>query len=88
LHTEITNVVKAKRTTKNSVFLNLFGDKKYLLQMYQALYPEDADATQDDLDIVTIENILTDNLYNDLGIIVHGDKLLLLLEAQGNNPNL
>jgi hypothetical protein len=82
LHTEITNVVKAKRTTKNSVFLNLFGDKKYLLQMYQALYPEDADATQDDLDIVTIENILTDNLYNDLGIIVHGDKLLLLLEAQ------
>jgi hypothetical protein len=74
--------VKAKRTTKNSVFLNLFGDKKYLLQLYQTLHPEDADATEDDLDIVTIENILTDNLYNDLGIIAHGDKLLLLLEAQ------
>jgi hypothetical protein len=74
--------VKAKRTTKNSVFLNLFGDKKYLLQLYQTLHPEDADATEDDLDIVTIENILTDNLYNDLGIIAHGDKLLLLLESQ------
>jgi hypothetical protein len=74
--------VKAKRTTKNSVFLNLFGDKKYLLQLYQTLHPEDADATEDDLDIVTIENILTDNLYNDLGILAHGDKLLLLLEAQ------
>jgi translation initiation factor 2 beta subunit (eIF-2beta)/eIF-5 len=74
--------VKAKRTTKNSVFLNLFGDKKYLLQLYQTLHPEDADITEDDLDIVTIENILTDNLYNDLGLIAHGDKLLLLLEAQ------
>jgi hypothetical protein len=74
--------VKAKRTTKNSVFLNLFGDKKYLLQLYQTLHPEDVDATEDDLDIVTIENVLTDNIYNDLGIIAHGNKLLLLLEAQ------
>jgi hypothetical protein len=78
----IQNPVKAKRTTKNSVFLDLFADKMYLLELYKTLHPEDTDATEDDLDIVTIENILTDNLYNDLGIIVHGDKLLLLLEAQ------
>jgi hypothetical protein len=74
--------VKAKRTTKNSVFLNLFGDKKYLLELYKTLHPEDTDATEDDLDIVTIENILTDNLYNDLGIMAHGNRLLLLMEAQ------
>ncbi len=30
---------------------------------------------------VTIENVLTDNLYNDLGFIV-GNKLLILIEAQ------
>ncbi len=74
--------VKAKRTAKNSVFLDLFQDKKNLLKLYKALHPEDTDATEDKLDIVTIDNVLTDNLYNDLGIMVSGNKLLLLLEAQ------
>ncbi len=74
--------VKAKRTAKNSVFLDLFQDKKNLLALYRTLHPEDTDATEDMLDIVTIDNVLTDNLYNDLGIMVGNDKLLLLLEAQ------
>ena len=76
--------VKAKRTAKNSVFLDLFQDKKNLLELYKTLHPEDADATEDKLDIVTIDNVLTDNLYNDLGIMVGGNKLLLLLEAQAS----
>ena len=74
----------AKRTAKNSVFLDLFQDKKNLLALYKTLHPEDADATEDTLDIITIENILTDNLYNDLGIMAGDDKLLLLLEAQSS----
>ncbi len=77
-----TGEVKAKRTAKNSVFLDLFQDKRNLLKLYQTLHPEDTDATEDTLDIVTIDNVLTDNLYNDLGIMVGKDKLLLLLEAQ------
>ena len=76
--------VKAKRTAKNSVFLDLFQDKKNLLKLYQTLHPEDTDATEDTLDIVTIDNVLTDNLYNDLGIMVSNNKLLLLLEAQSS----
>ena len=71
----------AKRTAKNSVFLDLFQDRSYLLKLYKTLHPEDTDATEDILDIVTIDNVLTDNLYNDLGIMVRQDKLLLLLEA-------
>lgn len=67
--------VMAKRTAKNSVFLDLFQDRSYLLKLYKTLHPEDI------LDIVTIDNVLTDNLYNDLGIMVRQDKLLLLLEA-------
>ena len=74
----------AKRTTKNSVFLDLFQDKKNLLKLYKTLHPEDTDATEDTLDIVTIDNVLTDNLYNDLGIMVGNNKLLLLLEAQSS----
>ena len=82
--TKQTQEVKAKRTAKNSVFLDLFQDKKNLLELYKTLHPEDTDATEDTLDIVTIDNVLTDNPYNDLGIMVGSNRLLLLLEAQAN----
>ncbi len=74
----------AKRTAKNSVFLDLFQDKKNLLKLYKTLHPEDTDATEDTLHIVTIDNVLTDNLYNDLGIMAGNNRLLLLLEAQAS----
>ena len=77
-----TQEIKAKRTAKNSVFLDLFQDKKNLLKLYQTLHPEDTEATEDSLDIVTIDNVLTANLYNDLGIMVGDNRLHLLLEAQ------
>ncbi len=76
--------VRAKRTAKNSVFLDLFQDKQNLLKLYKTLHPEDTEATEDILDIVTIDNVLTDNLYNDLGIMAGNDRLLLLLEAQAS----
>ena len=55
----------AKRTAKNSVFLDLFQNKSYLLKLYKTLHPEDTTATEDSLTDVTITNVLTDNLYND-----------------------
>ena len=82
--TKQTQEVKAKRTAKNSVFLDLFQDKKNLLKLYKTLHPEDTDATEDTLDIVTIDNVLTDNLYNDLGIMAGNNRMLLLLEAQAS----
>ena len=82
--TRQTQAAVAKRTAKNSVFLDLFQDKKNLLALYQTLHPEDTEATEDTLEIVTIDNVLTDNLYNDLGIMAGNDRLLLLLEAQSS----
>ena len=73
--------VRAKRTAKNSVFLDLFQNKSNLLKLYKTLHPEDTTATEDSLTDVTIENVLTDNLYNDLGFIVN-NKLMILVEAQ------
>ena len=73
--------VMAKRTAKTSVFLDLFQNKSYLLKLYKTLHPEDTTATEDSLTDVTITNVLTDNLYNDLGFIVH-NKLMILVEAQ------
>ena len=80
-NTNQTQDVMAKRTAKNSVFLDLFQNKNYLFKLYKTLHPEDTTATEDSLTDVTIENVLTDNLYNDLGFIVK-NKLLILIEAQ------
>lgn len=71
----------AKYKIKDSVFTNLFKDKKYLLQLYKALHPEDTNATEEQLKYVTIENILINGLYNDLGFMV-GNRLVILVEAQ------
>ncbi len=81
IDTKQTQEVMAKRTAKNSVFLDLFQNKSYLLKLYKTLHPEDTTATEDSLTDVTIENVLTDNLYNDLGFIVN-NKLMILIEAQ------
>ena len=71
-----------KRTVKDSVFTDLFQNKKYLLQLYKALHPEDH-VTEDDLTDVTIKNVLTDNIYNDLGFVVE-DRLMIFVEAQSS----
>lgn len=72
-----------KYTVKDSVFTNLFQDKEYLIQLYQTLHPEDVDVTEDELTDITIHNIMTDDIYNDLGFSV-GDRLLILAEAQSS----
>lgn len=39
-----------KQTVKASVFEDLFSNKEYLLQLYQALHPEDTTALESDLE--------------------------------------
>lgn len=70
-----------KQTVKDSVFTDLFGMSKYLFQLYMALHPEDITAQESDLQTVTLENIFTDDIYNDLGFL-KGDKLVVMIEAQ------
>ena len=72
---------KAKQTAKDSVFRDLFGNPKYLFQLYQALHPEDTSTTEEQIGIVTIKNVLLNQIYNDLGFVV-GTRLMILLEAQ------
>lgn len=71
----------AKYTIKDSVFTNLFQEKKYLLQLYKTLHPEDTEVTEDELSDITIHNIMTNDVYNDVGFMV-GERLLILTEAQ------
>ena len=71
----------AKYTVKDSVFTTLFRDKKYLIQLYRALHPEDTETTEDALKDITIRNVLTNGIFNDLGFRV-GDKIMFLVEQQ------
>ena len=70
-----------KRTVKDSVFTYLFKQPEYTRQLYLALHPEDTAVEESDFRLVTLENVLTTGLYNDLGIQVR-DRLILLIEAQ------
>jgi hypothetical protein len=72
---------KPKRKIRDSIFTNLFQDKKYLLQLYQALHPEDHNVTEDEIADITMKHVLVDADYNDLGFSV-GNRLLILVESQ------
>ncbi len=76
------------RSSKDSVFTDLFSHPEYLLELYQSLFPEDKDCTKEDLEILSLENIFINGPYNDLGFLVK-DKLMILIEAQSTwNPNI
>ena len=68
---------KLKRKIKDRVFSNLFRDKQYLLQLYQALHPEDNTVVEDEIADVTIKYVLIDADYNDLGLSI-GNRLMVL----------
>ncbi|MCD7944125.1 MAG: hypothetical protein LUH43_04465 [Clostridia bacterium] len=87
-HTKMQTEPTAKRAIKDSVFTDLFSDEKYLLMLYQSLHPEDKATTVRDLKYVTLENVLVNDLYNDLGLLV-GNRLMILVEAQSTwSPNI
>ena len=65
------------------VVTSLFREPKYLLQLYQALHPEDHEATEESIRNVTITNVLLDQYYNDVGFQV-GEKLVILVEQQSS----
>ena len=67
-----------RRTVKDSVFTNLFSDKRYTLQLYQSLHPEDTAVGVDDVEIVTIQNVMKHDLQKELGFVVV-DRIIVLL---------
>ena len=57
-----------KRNIKDSVFTDLFKIKKYSLELYKSLHPEDKDVTVKDLKIYTNKPVLVNDLYNDFAM--------------------
>ncbi len=71
----------AKHRINDSVFTDLFKGEENLLKLYRVLHPEDTDVTRDDIENVTIENVLVNGIYNDLGFMVR-KRQIILMEAQ------
>lgn len=77
-----------KRKAKDSLFTNFFSQKENTLKLYKVLHPEDMNVNEDDIQIITIENIIVNDIYNDLGFMLK-DKLFILVEAQSTwNGNM
>ncbi len=68
-------------TVKDSVFTFVFKQPEYARKLYLALHPEDSTVTEADCKLVTLENVLTTGMYNDVGLQVR-NVLILLVEAQ------
>lgn len=84
----IGNQINVNKQLKDSLFTHLFKEIKYQKQLYSALY-DDVDKFKDeDFKLITLENTLVYDVYNDLGLLVK-DKLILLVEAKSTyNPNM
>jgi hypothetical protein len=71
----------ARFTVKDTVFRDLFRDSKYLLELYKALHQGECDATEADIEPITLESVLMADLYNDVGFRVKNE-IFILIEAQ------
>ena len=75
-----------KRNSKATLFERLFNEKPNSLELYKSLHPEDTTVCEDDIEVITLTNTLTNSRYNDLGFLVR-DKLMVLVEAQSTWSN-
>jgi hypothetical protein len=80
------NDVKGNQQYKDSVFTKLFGEKDKLAELYNAI--AGTSYTADDIELVTLENVIFVGRENDVAFIADG-KLIVLIEHQSTiNPNM
>ena len=60
---------------------SLFSDKNRLIELYKSLVDDESKISAEDIEIITLENIITTGVYNDLGFRVK-DEIIILMEAQ------
>lgn len=77
---EVKEERNASRNSKDSVFKDLFGRREYAAALIRAVHP-DWDFSEEELTIVTLKNVLVNQEYNDLGVLLRKEHLFLF-EAQ------
>ena len=74
-------MAEVRRTIKDSVFTYMARQPQYTRELYLSLHPEDSDVAEEDIKLVTLENVLTAGQYNDVGFQVR-DQMIVLTESQ------
>ena len=77
----MSNKNKPNYTLRDSLFIDLFSDKMRLIQLYKSLIDDQRQINPEDIEILTIQNIILRGIYNDLGFRVK-DEIIILMEAQ------
>jgi len=70
-----------KRTIKDAVFTSVFRDRSNVAVLYRDLHPDQSDVDENDVEIVTLEKVVSPGRINDLGFVVR-NRILCLVEAQ------
>lgn len=65
--------IRLNRKHKDRLFRYLFQDKKYLLDLYNALH-DSSYTNPDALEVVTMEDVIFMKMKNDLSFIFHGTR--------------
>ena len=66
---------------KDNVFLDLFSSPENQLNLYQSLHPEDTTTTEQDIEEITLDSLIVNDIYNDLSLLVK-DSIMIFVEAQ------
>ena len=69
------------RKYKDTLFTSLFKDKRYAMLLYESLFPDREPVTEDDIEILNLENIFTVDCYND-ACMLFKNILVVLTEHQ------
>ena len=69
------------REFKNSVFIDLFEQDVYRLQLFRTLHPDMTEITAEDIKMVTLKQVVTNHQYNDMAFLVK-NRLMVFVEAQ------
>lgn len=66
----------------DSIFTSLFQDKKYILQVYKDIHPEDVDVSEEDIADVSINHLegALENNYHNVSFTVH-NRIMLIMES-------
>ncbi len=71
-----------KRNSKDSIFRNIFKDKKNLVDLYYDI--SGVRLREEDIRVLDLENYILNSIKNDLSFITSDDKLIVLIEHQSS----
>lgn len=78
---EMARELKQNSKIKDTLFSLIVKERKFLLEIYKSIHPEDVTAGEEDVELVNIEPLFFRTVYNDMAILVR-KRLLILIEDQ------